>query len=321
MQNNVYLSKQSIFDIKEEITTPEIELKYNSLDQFNMSNPIFKQIINDFIVILKKNFPEEYLKNFYNNINELEVKNKGLKLSNGQYKIDKNQILIRKNIKVSEIRVVIYHELFHMSSSTYKKGRRYSGFSQRTKSRKMVVGNGINEGYTELLAHRYSIEKFDVAYLDEYNIVMYLENIVGKDEMAKLYFNADLKGLIDRLKEYSNDCEIAKFIISVDSLQKYYNEEISKIEFKQNIVNAYTFLLKTYIKKQEIEYNKKNISIEEFINRIGEYIYRLKLSPYNTENNTISGLEIKYILDLALEKCNFKEKINQKVYSIYRERC
>ena len=161
MQNNVYLSKQSIFDIKQEITTPEIELKYNSLDQFNMSNPIFKQIINDFIVILKKNFPEEYLKNFYNNINELKVKNKGLKLSNGQYKIDKNQILIRKNIKVSEIRGIIYHELFHMSSSAYKKGRRYSGFSQRTKSRKMVVGNGINEGYTELLAHRYSMEKFD----------------------------------------------------------------------------------------------------------------------------------------------------------------
>ena len=330
MNKRQYLPEQSILDriidylykttnLNDEITTPEIELKYNSLDQFNMSNPIFKQIINDFIITLKKHFPEEYLNNFYNNINELKIRDKKLKGLNGQYKIDKNEIYIRNNMKVSDIRGVLYHELFHMASSAYKKGRRYSGFSQRTKSRKKVIGNGINEGYTELLAHRYCEERFDVAYVEECNIVLCLETIIGKEEMSKLYFNANLRGLIDRLQEYSNESDIIRFILSVDSLQKYYSEIITEMEFKHSLNIAYIFLLKTYIKKQEKEYKENNITIDEFIDRIAEYIFSLKLVSSSSKETTYS-LEMKNILRTVLEDCTFKERINQKIYSIYTER-
>lgn len=331
MKTNIHFINQSILcelenyfskpiDLKTEVTTPEIEIKNSSIEDYNMFNPVFRSVIKDFIVILTKNFPREDLKNFYNNINGLKLKTKKLREASAHYKIDKNEIEVEKDLKPSSINGILFHELFHMASSTYANGRRYSGFSQRTKSTKKIIGNGINEGYTELLAHRYYPQIFKYSYVEECGIVLHLEDIIGKEEMSKLYLNADLNGLINKLREYTKDEDILEFITSVDQIQDYYLKKSTKIEFLYNIKKAYRFILRAYIKKQEIEYSNGKISKQEFINKVGEYIYLIKQTSHTDKNNYITQFEVIEILESVLGENEVNANITQKVYSMYSER-
>lgn len=82
-------------------------------------------------------------------------------------------------------RGVIYHELFHYAF------RPNGGTTFR---------RGLNEGYTEALAHRY-FSKEKQAYPDNVHYVLELEKIVGMDVMENAYSKGDIKIIKNALGE------------------------------------------------------------------------------------------------------------------------
>ena len=161
-----------------------------------------------------KNFKEDDLINFYNNINSLDIRNNNKLLEMalaGTYSSSKNKIEISGGYENC-----IYHELFHMASSKFENNIDYSGFEQLKKS--FRLGKGINEGYTDLLTYRYFPDGFESndAYKYAMDIMQLLEIIVGKEKMQSLYLQADLLGLITELKKYNLESKIMQFISNMD---------------------------------------------------------------------------------------------------------
>ncbi len=106
---------------------PDIEFTKDKDITPNVSKE-FEEQVNTFINVIKENFDDSVLNNFYNNIQTIRIKYMPFSILNGntgEYYKDDNLIRIRKHLTSN----TIYHELFHMASTKKIKGVRYSGFS------------------------------------------------------------------------------------------------------------------------------------------------------------------------------------------------
>lgn len=154
-----------------------------------------------------------------------------------------------------------------MSSSTnaIKNKSYHSGFEQVNIYNRSKIGTTINEGYTELLSRRYFNPCHD-SYAAVVFIAKTIEYVVEKNKMQKLYMNADLKGLIEVLKEYAAEEEILKFICRSNYAFKYIKKSliIKNRLVQEAITNTTPFLLKLFLKKLENELASGKISKSEF---------------------------------------------------------
>ena len=232
---------------------------------------------------LKNNIDEEYLTNFYNNINTLKVNVKDLKVRNiltnstavGYY------IPFYNSMKISdEHKDCIFHELNHLSSSVRIGNKVFSGFSQTIMngSKRISVGNGINEGYTELLAQRdFSDLEIGYGYDNLQTITMRLELIIGEEKMRKLYYSANLYGLIDEMKKYSEIEDIKDFInntdyiINVSDGSHLFEEQSIVPKLNKANKEIYEFLLKMYLIKLNYLIDNKLITSNEAKKLIREF--------------------------------------------------
>ena len=139
---------------------PKLVQKYTTINKKKIFSLTFKKEIMEFSKTIIEHFDEKNLINFYNNINELKIKNKSFHLKNiifntgtvAAYKTKQNLIEIEDNNYLCSI----YHELFHMASSIFINNIYYSGFRQTSfKIGNQNLGSGLNEGYTQLLTERY----------------------------------------------------------------------------------------------------------------------------------------------------------------------
>ena len=89
------------------------------------------------------------------------------------------------------------------------------------------LGIGLTEGYTTLLCNRY-FDQNDNGYPVEKYITLELEKIIGKNNMEKYYFKADLFSLLKAL-ETSKGKAIQR---SCTKKRKYWRKLI-KIELKR----------------------------------------------------------------------------------------
>ena len=157
------------------------------------------------------------------------------------------------------------HELLHMST-TYKKGIiTLCGFYQAIGG-KHQIGVGLNEGYTEILNERYFSNLFPTAsYINQKHLALGIEEIVGKETMEKLYFDANLAGLIDELSKYVSKEEAVTLIREIDEdhmnekkdFAEYYKKAINlrnKIASIQNLKNSHQ-LANGEITQEEYNYN------------------------------------------------------------------
>ena len=128
----------------------------------------------------------------------------------------------------------ITHELLHLSSSIYSGKRVFCGFRQRENN--FSFGICLNEAYTSILDKR-NFKNDNESYLVFRPLAQAIETIVGKENMEKMYFKADLNGLIHELSKYSSEDEIYKLIRNMD--------EIFNILYKHN--------------KDNIEYDEKDV--------------------------------------------------------------
>lgn len=269
-------------NIKKVVLPPELTKEYREVDYERIVSSKFKEAVKKFTEVLTSNFALEDLALFFNNINELKIKTKNFnivdllcnKLIAGVYNVKNNSIIMDENYLSS-----IYHELFHMASSTTKDGIFYTGFKQSSfKIGFTNIGMGINEGYTELLSQRYFIEDSDPSPNYDYSvhIAKKLEILVGKEKMKKYYLNANLPGLINELKKYSSEKDISEFITGTDFLYNHLDNKkigfIKKNLIEKSLRNVNSFLYKSYVKKLKIQLELGEITYEEFLEQVIEYV-------------------------------------------------
>ncbi len=204
----------------------------------------------------------------------------------------------------------IFHELFHMLSTIDTEEVLFSGFSLYIPSKKLDIGNGINEGYTELLNKRYFkdyLNEEDHTYEKETLLVKYLELIIGKKTMENLYSKASLYGLVEELKKYNNNQEIKKFIYNMDKLlwlERFDNKwfRVKKLA-KKTIKEIIVFLTVSYSRKKEMEYKKGNITIEVYQEEVTHYFENLR-QDLDWQENILDNniLDNNSVLALSLRK-------------------
>ncbi|MBQ6135213.1 MAG: hypothetical protein IJI60_02735 [Bacilli bacterium] len=209
-----------------------------------------RPIISEFIDVLEKNFPEDVVNHFYQNIRTLKLVKKKRMPSQavGAFNRKKNEILY-KDDATEELDYTLFHEFFHLASCHEKK----VGFHDYTVNR----GWGINEGFTEFLTVKYfGLDEDSVGYLFEISVVNVLNSILGEEKMTGLYMNANYLGLSLSLEHYLDRKQSDDFIRKLD----HFTFVTTDLPFLQNLflmrhyISSLTkdissFLAKMYIKK------------------------------------------------------------------------
>lgn len=231
----------------------------------------YRKHVQGFYQILSQNVKTEYFNAFFNNIKNVKIKRSvliGLFYSTihdgtyASYDITKNKIFLYQE-ELSD--ADFYHELLHLSSSIRSPENNiyYCGFSQN--SSKTTLGDAINEGYTEYLCSNIFEVDNDSYYQYEMIVAKLLEMIVGKSNMQRLYFTADLYNLIDLLTNVNTLSRIKNFLCKTDyildkrgSSNIKTNEKVIRYMFDVNF-----FLIETYRNLLLKLYEKKKISINE----------------------------------------------------------
>jgi len=276
-------------DISKVNIPPELKQKYSNVEINQISSKKVRDAVVEFTEVLEKEFPKDSLINFYNNINEVNIKSNAFMLLvglEGAYFVKKNRI--RYSLFSS-----IYHELFHMASTVYDKDKKlaFCGFQQFVNTpnifKRNNIGRGINEGYAELLARRCFGKKHKIlnnrlfmAYNFEVGVVEQLEKIVGQEDMKRYYLKADLMGLINNLKQYASEQDVLNFITDVD-LVNYHSDVqflLPNKKIKKSIKNIYSFLLKAYVTKLKKQVENGIITTDEFVEQSARYLKSLGTS-------------------------------------------
>ena len=278
------------------LKTPNIIKKART--KFETEDKVLEEIISNFIYVLERDLSKENLMLFYNNLSTLKVDNKIVLNSQranifnknivvGYYLLDENIISVvplgkSKYLTVSteEYIAIVCHELLHMSSSVVDKEKRisFSGFSQMNDN--SIICLAIDDAYTEMLAYRYF--KLNPAYMSyDYEIIIttLIEDIVGKDKMTNLYFNANLYDLVIDLQKYNSRTSIIKFLDDLDSI---YALRDQKVGYKKDIIYYHNeisnFIVETYQNKLKYDLTNKLINIEEYNKKLDNCLNALHLA-------------------------------------------
>ena len=229
---------------------------------------IYASDVAEFKKLLESKVNPAFLSNFYRNIRTATIMTSDNLPKNiaGRY-ANENTILVSKDCNCP--RETIFHELTHLSSSNMLDNIRRVGFRYKDDKNNIDIGLGINEGYTSYL----TTKLFGVIgkYLFEMIVAKTVEEIVGANKMQELYFNANLKGLIQELQKYVDEEEITNFLYNLDGYTKKslyskhdaYDKEIC-IEYVNLVKN---FLFKIIYAKL----NSEGLSEEEMDNSFKLY--------------------------------------------------
>lgn len=294
-------------------------------------NPNFSNIKINSIKSIVKNFydtlshyEEIDLTIFKNNIKSLKFKGiktykeEDISLSDALYDYYDN--IIYYGLKINNR--VMSHELLHMSSTIYDENEsniRYYGFAQNKNGNS--IGVGLTEAYTELLAMRFfndenSRKKTCDCYVTEVNFVKYIEKIVGREKMMKLYFKADLKGLVEELCKYNDIENVMEFIRNIDSINLNTlcgNKCFSNSEYEQIITSSVKFVVTSYANKLESKLYTNELNMEQLYNEIVEFVNSLNNIKYEKygKKHSMKLLDKKELSKILIEIFG-KQNVNKK---------
>ena len=303
-------------NIKKVKMPPELTVDFlDTKEIHNKFEETFQTEVDTFFEILGKSFKKEDLSFFFRNIQSLDFKEvkqiDGGTNTLGYYAARKNRITLLKNSDNN----TIMHELFHMASSyrDQENGILYSGFHQ--KGKEINLGNGINEGYTELLANRYSNINDSSCYIFETKVAKELEEIIGKDLMQSLYLQANLKALITELSKYQTEEKIMCFLQNLDLWEKYKNDFSLSKKMDNRKKNIGTFLLELYLAKAKMKLNETNFNDEDslqiFLKKIRNYLYNTPVISTLFTSDEINSVLAKFLNNTIDEK---REQIQKYKY-------
>ena len=278
------------------LTTPKIIKK--EYIKFKTDDKLLEEIIDNFTYVLERDLLKENLILFYNNISTLKVDDKivlnsfittifNKNIVVGYYLLEENIISIippgkSKTLDVSteEYIAIVCHELLHMSSSIVDNEKRisFSGFSQISNNDE--IGIALDDAYTEMLAYRYfNLNTNYMSYDYEIIITTLIEDIIGKDKMTTLYFNANLYDLVEELQKYNRRASIIKFLDDLDSI---YALREQRVGYKKDIIYYHNeisnFIVETYQNKLSYDLTNKLITIEEYNKKLDNCLNNLHLA-------------------------------------------
>ena len=310
--------------VKTSVLPTEVLRKVDDIDEAKILEQQFSPSIIEFINTIKQNIPNSDLTLFYNNFNNIKTSVKNFKISNLLFDehIGAQWLPEENTIELSEdnYRTTIDHELFH-ASTTYidpKSHIIFCGF-QQIKNINNQIGEGLNEGYTQYLAEKYfSSHPLLKAYSYEKKIAEAVELIVGQEKMQSLYFNANLKGLIDALKQYNTEENIYNFITTLDFLNKHSRDKHLTPNSNKIILNNLeyinSFLIKTYMQKLILEFPEEKIDVRQLIENI--YPILTKIPNVKMNKREFNALNEEFVANVINETLsNYKSSDDKKTIS------
>lgn len=168
----------------------------------------------------------------------------------------------------------IYHELLHVATSQIDKIKNilYSGFGYYDGNINKTVGEGITEGYIELLCdrdlhngkfiHKVDLEKgrYKVDYCYAKALARQLEIIVGKELLEDMCGKNGFIRLKEFLMQYKDEDSVNKFFkncdiaaIAEDYRNYFLNKKVLEAQdFLLDIVNEYMPEKKEQMKKEKL---------------------------------------------------------------------
>lgn len=200
--------------------------------------------LSPYVAQLTKNIDETLLKDMYRNLSTANAyRNPLIFLLGiaGSYYPKKNRI--RYSCKSS-----IGHELLHLASSFYSKKNKeeHSGFSQRKGY--AMIGDGLNEGYTELLASRiFNKDGKPQSYFKAVRIAKLIEFFFeDPKDMQQYYFRHNLPGFIIHMQQFIPRKKFIKMLLDLDSVAKLAGmSTIPTIKSISIELELYKYFLKT----------------------------------------------------------------------------
>lgn len=295
------------------------------IDKARVKREIRGKELADFYRVLTNKLKYYDFSYMHENIRSLKIQRMHLKSP----KLIKRKVAAYYNCRKNIIKytpkmkdIVLPHELLHMASTTKKSDNKsiFSGFSQSTNlSNYELIACGLNEGYTQLLAERYFNIVYKV-YPIEKLIARKLEEIIGKEEMEKMYFSADLKSLVNIMSEYLDGKSIIMFLYCIDFLGVLY----SKSNLEKNFPlfkKAYYNIAESLINIKTAQLIREDISMREKQEKLIKFARELRYEIVNSEEfekyTLISNEAIDEIIKKNINKLNneyLMNKISNKTY-------
>lgn len=258
------LKKLSPYTGKIIVSSNFISNKMNSLEMEKIEFTK-KRVLKPYVLKLCHYVYPEDLKIISNNIKTVSIKRKPLLFPYGigvagVYIPKENKILITSKDSLG-------HEFLHFASSIYdsKRDITLSGFFHSRKN--SWIGNGINEGYTELLASRI-YQKGDIRGYDNLvRIVQMIEMFFqNPQDMAHLYFSCNLPGLVDYLGQYIPTKEVLELIADLDY-----------INFQDRMISPFGFIRSVQVQIKLYDWYKKSYKDQEKLKQFEELACKNKI--------------------------------------------
>lgn len=287
----------------------------NIKDKFDLSTDNINEEIAECISIFKntiERIPHISTSSFYNNLKPELIETVGMsKLDSfyGCYFPLTDKIIVDEH----DIRRSIFHELLHLASNKRYCEKYYSGFRQfmvegleGKEYVKYSIGSGLNEAYTELLTQRYfRNEGCARSYKMIIDFAYHIEILVGRELMERLYFDADLYSLMDRLSEYSSYDEVEKLIKKIDHFYDATYESVMLIP-KYMVKNTYKeiilMLAKMYLRKINFSIRDDRESVSFLIDSFESLIDLKKNNIFSYSLNSREYLKIKQVMNKEFKK-------------------
>ena len=206
-----------------------------------------KPKIYQFYQKLSQEIKINHLTNFFTNAQTVTISNEKLTLTKriieiktgffkiAEYDPNKNAITIYHNF----VKNALNHELLHLASFNFC--TKQAGFSYYDpKENKILIGKGINEGYTELLNRRYFNSK-SLSYPKLRKIAELIELFYeNKKDMEADFFHANFYNLLAHLTQSISYDEAISMLIDTDYI--FYHPHDNKYfkNFKEDIYSLYS---------------------------------------------------------------------------------
>lgn len=247
-------------------------------------NPNFKdiKILEPYYRKLASQLSKEELLIACNNLRNVEVEREPFNLfASGYYNASSNKI-------VYMLKNALGHEFLHMASSFFdrKLNLRLVGFE--IVQGQVVVGKGLNEGFTELYNSRLFADEKISSYKNIIPACLILELFFkNPNTIRKYYFRADLPALIKHLEHFMSRDEAFCFILALDDVEGSLT--------KRGKTDVYKFLIKKY---------KENFKDEKDLGRLTEVLkeYHLEYLMNDSLDNSIENMKVKDFYKLRADR-------------------
>lgn len=154
----------------------------------------------------------------------------------------------------------LFHELCHAFSYIYDNGINYCGFSQSDSKFKNENFIALDEAYVSLMEKRRIND--DDFYSERYRRILLIENIIGRESLAKYFFTANTRAVIDDMDKYIPENMFLYYLRLLDFLyildSKFLINKRKRNNMKKDFENEATGF-EAYIKESYEDINHKKL--------------------------------------------------------------